>query len=180
MRGTWQPYRSPVYGVYALANCGEGKNRSVSHGRGVGGKYERTDLACGCLALVCLVPEWKALVREAKLGPAQRSSVQLLEAATLEIVADDGDTSRIGACELAEAGDGEEDVLERVERRVFCRHACELVCGWEETGRAREAQVRLALGRRSERRGVAPGEGRRRINRSINGRVVSLACGECA
>jgi len=170
-----------VYGVYALADCGEGKNRSVNHGaRPTGGRYERTDLACGCLTLVRLVPEWKALVREAKLGPAQRSSVQLLEAATLEIVADDGDASRIGACELAEAGDGEEDVLKRVERRVFCRHACELVRGREETGRAREAQVRLALGRRGERRGVAPGEGRRRINRSINGRVVSLACGERA
>jgi hypothetical protein len=71
--------------------------------------------------------------------------------------------------------------LKRVERRVFCRHACELVRGREETGRAREAQVRLALGRRGERRGVAPGEeGRRRINRSINWRVVSLACGEWA
>jgi len=67
--------------------------------------------------------------------------MQALEAMSLEAVPDDGDARRILACYLAEARDGEEQVLERVERRVFGRHSRERVWGWEETGRAREAQV---------------------------------------
>lgn len=72
-----------------------------------GGAYKGAYLACCCLALICLVPERNTLVRESKFRPAQRESVQLLEATALEIMADDGDARWIRACELAEASDGE-------------------------------------------------------------------------
>ena len=82
--------------------------------------------------------------------------MQFLEAAAFESMADDGDARRIRARELAEAGDGEEQVLERVERRVLDRHPREQVRRREKARRAREAQVRFGLGRRAERRCVAP------------------------
>jgi hypothetical protein len=104
---------------------------------GGGGAY----LARRCLVLGSLVPERDTLVLESELGPTQRVSVQALEAVSLEAVADDGDARWIRACDLTEARDGEEQVLERVERSVFGRHSREHVCGREETGRAREAQV---------------------------------------
>jgi hypothetical protein len=113
-------------------------------------------LACCCLSLVGLTPKRNALVREPDLGPAYRESVQVLEAPAFEIMADDGDARRIRARELTEASDGEEHVLERVERRVLDGHSREQVRRREKTRRAREAQVRFALGRRAERRCVAP------------------------
>jgi len=71
---------------------------------------EGADFACSSLALVCLVPELHTLIREACLESAHREPVELelLEAATLEGMADDGDARRVGACELAEVGDREE------------------------------------------------------------------------
>ena len=63
--------------------------------------------------------------------------MKLLEAAALEGVADDGDAGRVGARELAEAGDREEHVLVRVERGVFGRRAGERACGGEEARGAR-------------------------------------------
>ena len=114
-------------------------------------------LACGSLALIRLVPEWQALVRETLLGPAQREPVELLEAAALEGVADDGDAGWIGACKLVEAGDGEEHILVRVERGVFGRRTREHARGGKEARGACQAQVRFAFGRCAVRGGVAPG-----------------------
>src|SRR5216683_1099961 len=68
------------------------------------------------LALVRLVPERHTLVREARLGPAQREAVELLEAPALEGVADDRDVRGVRARELAEAREREEHVLVRVQR----------------------------------------------------------------
>lgn len=87
-------------------------------------------------------------VAEPVLGPAQRGAVQLCEPPALELVADDGDPGRVPAGVLVEAGDAEEQVLERVERVVFCRHAVEglLVRLGKETARLREAQVGLGFG----------------------------------
>ena len=87
----------------------------------------------------------------------QSVSVELFEATSFEIVADNGDARRINARELAKAGDREQYVLERVERCVFDRRSRECVCRWEKTHNAREAQVRLALGRRAQGRGVTSG-----------------------
>ena len=81
-------------------------------------------------------------------------SVELFKATPLEIVADDGDACRIGARELAEAGDGKEHVLERVERCVFGRRSSERICRWEKARNACKAQIRLCLGRRAQERGV--------------------------
>src|SRR6266850_1432605 len=139
--------------------------------------YERADLSCSCLVLVLLVPEKKALVREAKFRPAHRAPGQLLEAAVFEVVADNSVARRIGTGELAKPGDGEKNVLKRVKGRIFGRHTHELVCGREETCCSREAQVRLALRRRSERRRVTPGGGTP-FNRSIRG--VRWTCGKRA
>ena len=113
-------------------------------------------LARCCLPLVSLTPNRNALVREPDLGPAYRESVQFLEATAFKIVADDGDARRICARELTEASDGEEHVLERVERRVLDGHSREQVRRREKTCRTREAQIRFALGRRAQRRCVAP------------------------
>jgi len=60
-------------------------------------KIEGTDLACSCFALVHLVPERYALVREPDLWPTQRDSMKLLEATALEVVADDGDARGVDA-----------------------------------------------------------------------------------
>ena len=81
--------------------------------------------------------------------------MELFKATLLEIVADDGDACRIGACELAEAGDGKEHILERVERCIFGRSSRERICLREKARNACEAQIRLCLGRRAQRRGVA-------------------------
>jgi hypothetical protein len=71
-------------------------------------------LACSSLAFIHVVPERQALIREARLGPAQRKSVKLLETASLEGVANDGDARRVSAREFAEPRDREEHVLIRV------------------------------------------------------------------
>jgi hypothetical protein len=52
---------------------------------------ERADLACSSRALVRLVQELHALIREACLGSAHHEPVELLEVGTLESMADDGD-----------------------------------------------------------------------------------------
>ena len=83
--------------------------------------------------------------------------MKLLEATALEVVADDGDARGVGARYLAEASDGEEHVLVRVERGVFGCRAGECACGWEKACRAGEAQIRLAFGCCGMRGGVAPG-----------------------
>jgi hypothetical protein len=82
--------------------------------------------------------------------------MQFLEATAFEIMADDGDARWIRARELTEASDGEEHVLVRVECRVLDGHSREQVRRREKTRRAREAQVRFALGRRAVRRCVTP------------------------
>jgi hypothetical protein len=85
--------------------------------------FEEAYLACCCLSLVDLAPKRNTLVSKPELRPAYCESVQLLKAAAFETMADDGDARRIRARELAEAGDGEEYVLERVERRVLDGHS---------------------------------------------------------
>jgi hypothetical protein len=83
--------------------------------------------------------------------------VELLEAAALEGVADDGDPRWVGARKFVEAGDGKEHILVRVERGVFGRRTRELARGWEEARRACQAQVRFAFGGCAVRGGVASG-----------------------
>jgi hypothetical protein len=75
----------------------------------------------------------------------------------------DGEATRIGARELAEAGDGKDNVLERVERCVFGRRWRKRVRGREKARSACEVQVRLALGRRAQGRGVLA-SGRKEMN----------------
>lgn len=86
--------------------------------------------------------------------------MELLEATALEVVADDGDARGVDARYLAEASDGEDHVLVRVERGVFGCHAGERACGWEKARRARKAQIGLAFGCCGVREGVAPGGAR--------------------
>jgi hypothetical protein len=54
---------------------------------------------------------------------------------------DDGDAHRIRSREFTEASDGEQYVLERVERRILDRHSREHIRRWEQTCGTSEAQV---------------------------------------
>ena len=85
--------------------------------------FEETYLARCCLSFVGLASKRNTLVREPELRPAYCESVKLLKAAAFETMADDGDARRIRARELAESGDGEEYVLERVERCILDGHS---------------------------------------------------------
>lgn len=62
-------------------------------------------------------------VLESVLGPSDRLAMQLLEPPPLHPEAHDGDPLRVRARDLSEARDGEEQVLERVERVVLGRDA---------------------------------------------------------
>jgi len=106
--------------------------------------------------LVCLSPERDTLIRKVELAPAQCASVELFEVTLLGIMAGNGDACQIGARKLVEVGDRKQHVLERVEPRVFCcSRGC--VCGQEKAHSMCEAQVRFALGRRTQGRGITSG-----------------------
>lgn len=79
----------------------------------------RTDLAFVRLETLGFREDVYADVGEAVLGPADGCAVEICESASFHFVADDGDVVWESACELVEAGDGEEEVLERVEGVVF-------------------------------------------------------------
>ena len=80
-----------------------------------------TDLASLRLEALGLCLDVDADVGEAVFGPADGGAMEVREPPSLHLVPDDGDVLRELARELAEAGDGEEEVLERVERVVFGR-----------------------------------------------------------
>ena len=73
------------------------------------------------LEALALCLDVDADVGEAVFGPAYGGAMQVREPSSLHLVPDDGDVLRELARELAEAGDGEEEVLERVERVVLGR-----------------------------------------------------------
>jgi hypothetical protein len=51
-------------------------------------------------------------VGEAVFGPADGGAMEVCESSSFHFVSDDGDVLWESACELVEAGDGEEKVLE--------------------------------------------------------------------
>jgi hypothetical protein len=75
---------------------------------------DRTDTDLAFLGLETLVVQADvyADVGEAVFGPADGGAVEICESWSFHFVSDDGDVLWESACELVEAGDGEEEVLE--------------------------------------------------------------------